>query len=71
MGYAFTLDKPYDGVAVGCALNGHQMTNVRLVMIEVGTVAGDGYGPSPGKRSGTGRSRARVGGTSRGSAIRW
>jgi hypothetical protein len=43
MGFAFTFDRPADGVAVGCAFNGYQMNHVRLVMIEAGAIAGDGF----------------------------
>jgi len=43
MSYAFTLDRPADGVAVGCAFNGYQMNQVRLILIEAGAIAGDGF----------------------------
>ncbi|MBV1855829.1 hypothetical protein [Catellatospora tritici] len=43
MGYSFTFDKPHDGVAVDCAFNGYQMNFVRLIMIEAGAIAGDGF----------------------------
>ena len=52
MGYAFTLERPHDDVAVPCAFNGDQMNYVRLVMIEAGAVAGGGFEsptrPAPG-----------------------
>jgi hypothetical protein len=42
VGYAFTLQKPHDGVAVDCAFDSDQMTYVRLIMLESGAITGDG-----------------------------
>ncbi|MDG4832899.1 hypothetical protein O7627_26855 [Solwaraspora sp. WMMD1047] len=45
MGYAFSFDPPIDGsyASTPCAFNSEQMTYVRLIMIEAGVLAGDGY----------------------------
>jgi hypothetical protein len=43
MGYAFTLEKPHDGVEVPCAFTIDQMHWVRLIMIEAGVTAGEGF----------------------------
>ncbi|MFI6517891.1 hypothetical protein ACIBF1_20210 [Spirillospora sp. NPDC050679] len=42
MGYAFTFEKSYDGVAVPCAFNHYQMNYIRLIMVEAGAIADDG-----------------------------
>jgi hypothetical protein len=45
MGYAFSFDPPTDDgyASTPCAFDGEQMNYVRLVMIEAGAVAGDGF----------------------------
>ncbi|WP_030171759.1 hypothetical protein [Spirillospora albida] len=48
MGYAFTLERPHDDTAVHCAFNGEQMNYVRLIMIEAGATAGDGFAAALG-----------------------
>ena len=42
MGYSFTYDPPSDHAESGCGFNNHQMTYVRLIMVEAGTIDGDG-----------------------------
>jgi hypothetical protein len=43
MGYSFTWDPPSDDAVSGCGFNGHQMNYVRMVMLEAGAIAGDGF----------------------------
>ncbi|MDG6107875.1 hypothetical protein Daura_34530 [Dactylosporangium aurantiacum] len=45
MGYAFSFDPPTDEgyASTPCAFNGEQMNYVRLIMIEAGAIAGDGF----------------------------
>jgi len=40
VGYSFV---PHGNVPVGCSFSSGQMTYVRMIMIEAGTVAGDGF----------------------------
>ena len=42
MGYSFTYDRPSDHAESGCGFNIHQMTYVRLIMVEAGAIDGDG-----------------------------
>ena len=42
MGYSFTYDRPSDHAESGCSFNIHQMTYVRLIMVEAGAIDGDG-----------------------------
>src|SRR5688572_2556169 len=45
MGYAFSLEQPHDGMSVDCAFNVDQMSYLRVIMIEAGVIAGDGFAP--------------------------
>jgi hypothetical protein len=43
MGYAFTMDEPSDDMATPCGFSNYQMNYVRLVMLWVSVIDGDGY----------------------------
>jgi len=52
MGYSFLWEPPRDGADSGCDFNVFQMQYVRLVMIEAGAIAGDGFASPPSPRDG-------------------